>query len=618
MAKITLCMIVRDEQELLPACLQSVQGVVDEMVIVDTGSNDDTRAIASAAGAKVVDFVWCDDFAAARNAALAHVSGDYILMLDADERLAKGARPKLEEAIAEGIDLGLIALHNAASFEASHEQVLSGKARLGQSHALSRFFRFTPDFAWTGVVHEDNGPWVRAAERKVGLVAADIVHYGDVPSYREQLAKPQRNLALLEKRCQREPENAGMRCYLLRELLRVAQSGVPDALAYVQRAHVEGDRAWQTMVDYVAEYKAKTGKAGVPQGGPSVVMVASMVGYMRLDKGDIDGALEVVECAREWVSQDHANLELLFGTAHERKALKNDNIEQQRLLWTLAKEAYVKCISMHGTPVTDELMDGATSHVAWTRLGTVLLLEDEFENAQKCFERALRSQDDFIEARLGQVEAVLRQRQVRWALKLLEPLLEDDETVDAIILLAAIQRELGDQEGFHAALRKSLQVKNPALRARHRKPLWLALSEEMMAELDQARSQALGIPASPDQAQQVSSEMNARGEEAFFKGEVQQADELFRQAIEVNGHNAEAWNNLGVSLHLQGKSKEALKAFEQGMIHEPGHRDSLVNAAIVLRCMERTEEGMLLLQEVLQKNPEDAEASKLMVEMGAG
>ena len=88
---------------------------------------------------------------------------------------------------------------------------------------------------------------------------------------------------------------------------------------------------------------------------------------------------------------------------------------------------------MDGTPVTDELMDGATSHVAWTRLGTVLLLEDEFENAQKCFERALLSQDDFIEARLGQVEAVLRQRQVRWASKLLEPLLEDDETVDAII-----------------------------------------------------------------------------------------------------------------------------------------------------------------------------------------
>jgi len=617
-AKITLCMIVRDEQELLPACLQSVQGVVDEMVIVDTGSQDDTKAIAEAAGAIVVEFPWCDDFAAARNAALPHVSGDYILMLDADERLAEGARPLLDRAMADGFDLGLIPLHNAASFEAGHEEVLSGKARLGQSHALARFFRFTPDFAWHGVIHEDNGPWVRAAERKAGLLTANIVHYGDVPSYRARLAKPQRNLALLEKRCQQEPENAGMRCYLLRELMRVAESGAEDAQSYVERAQQEGDRAWQSLLGHVRQHEQNTGQAGVPNGGPSIIMVASMVGYMRLDKGELDGALEVVESAREWAKVEHANLELLFATAHERKALKNDNPEQKRLLWAIAKEAYVKCISLHGTPVTDELMDGATSHVAWTRLGTVLLLEGELENAQKCFERALRSQDDFIEAQLGQVEAVLRQRQVRWSLKLLEPLLEDTSTVDAIILLAAINRELGDQEGFHAALRQSLQVKNPALRARHRKALWLELSEEMMKDLDQARSEALGIPASPDEAQQVSHDLNARGEDAFFKGEVRQADELFRQALEVNGRNAEAWNNLGVSLHLQGKSTEALKAFEQGMIHEPGHRDSLVNAAIVLRCMERADEGMLLLQEVLQKNPEDTEASKLMGEMGAG
>jgi glycosyltransferase involved in cell wall biosynthesis len=83
--RVSLTMIVRDEEENLPHCLESVRGIFDEIVVVDTGSVDRTRGIARGFGATVVEFAWIDDFAAARNVALDHATGDYAFWLDADD-----------------------------------------------------------------------------------------------------------------------------------------------------------------------------------------------------------------------------------------------------------------------------------------------------------------------------------------------------------------------------------------------------------------------------------------------------------------------------------------------------------------------------------------------------
>jgi glycosyltransferase involved in cell wall biosynthesis len=88
-------MIVRDEQANLPRCLASVEGLFDEIVVVDTGSTDRTREVAREFGARVFEFVWVDDFAAARNAALEHATGDYAFWLDADDVVDPPEREKL-------------------------------------------------------------------------------------------------------------------------------------------------------------------------------------------------------------------------------------------------------------------------------------------------------------------------------------------------------------------------------------------------------------------------------------------------------------------------------------------------------------------------------------------
>jgi glycosyltransferase involved in cell wall biosynthesis len=80
-------MIVHNEEGHLPRCLESVRGIVDQIVAVDTGSHDHTTAIAEQFGAEVYQFEWRDDFAAARNESLCYARGEWILYLDADEQL---------------------------------------------------------------------------------------------------------------------------------------------------------------------------------------------------------------------------------------------------------------------------------------------------------------------------------------------------------------------------------------------------------------------------------------------------------------------------------------------------------------------------------------------------
>src|SRR5206468_11726649 len=97
---VSLCLTVRNEEQKLAACLQSAAALVDETIVVDTGSTDGTRELAAKLGARVFEFPWCDDFAAARNECIRYATGDYILWMDADERIDDVNRDKLRALFA--------------------------------------------------------------------------------------------------------------------------------------------------------------------------------------------------------------------------------------------------------------------------------------------------------------------------------------------------------------------------------------------------------------------------------------------------------------------------------------------------------------------------------------
>ena len=138
---LSLSMIVRDEAERLAACLRSVQGFVDEMVVVDTGSSDDTVAIAEGLGATVHRIDWPGDFAPARNQALQWVSGDWVLVLDADEQLRPEAREPLRQLM-EQPELLLVNLlrQELGALQSPYSNV-------------SRLFRRHPAIRWSRAYH---------------------------------------------------------------------------------------------------------------------------------------------------------------------------------------------------------------------------------------------------------------------------------------------------------------------------------------------------------------------------------------------------------------------------------------------------------------------------------
>jgi len=163
-------MIVRDEEHNLPNCLRDAAEIVDDFVIVDTGSRDRTKEVAVDFGAAVFDFPWIDDFAAARNHALQHARGDWVLSLDADERL-DGENQKRLRNLLDNLDenelgyLMLVKAHNNSNF------VL---------HQI-RLFRNHPQIRWESRVHEQLFPSFQRlrAEPRVSNVTIEHTGYQD-------------------------------------------------------------------------------------------------------------------------------------------------------------------------------------------------------------------------------------------------------------------------------------------------------------------------------------------------------------------------------------------------------------------------------------------------------
>ena len=147
---LSLSMIVRNEEARLADCLASVEGFADEMVVVDTGSSDGTVAIAEAAGARVEHIDWPGDFAPARNISLTLLNGDWVLVLDADERLRPEVIPALKALMAQP-DVLVI---NLLRYEIG--------AAMAPYSSVSRLFRRHPAIRWSRPYHSMIDDSVRA------------------------------------------------------------------------------------------------------------------------------------------------------------------------------------------------------------------------------------------------------------------------------------------------------------------------------------------------------------------------------------------------------------------------------------------------------------------------
>ena len=266
-------MIVRDEETNISKCLSSVAGLFDEIVVVDTGSKDRTREIAREFGARVFDFVWVDDFAAARNAALARATGDYAFWLDADDVVDPPEREKLRELLdnlppPRGKDAGRgtpVGLASTLDPPYGHMPTAARKGWLGQNAPGEpcdgnapaayvvrcscdpgpngdggqtvvdhiRLFPIREDVRWTYAVHEQILPALRRANVPVRWTGVTVRHTGYTdPALRER--KLQRDRKILEAELAERPDDP----FVLFNLgsIAVERQDWRTALGYLRRS----------------------------------------------------------------------------------------------------------------------------------------------------------------------------------------------------------------------------------------------------------------------------------------------------------------------------------------------------------------------------------------------
>lgn len=207
LVRLSLCMIAKNEERSIGRCLDSARGVVDEMIVVDTGSQDSTPSIAASHGAVVVHHPWQNDFALARNVALDHAAGDWILVLDADEELESESRGKVRD---------LIATTDAEGFQLRQRSLLPrGELQSYEDLFITRLWRNRPHYRYEQPIHEQIRPSIERHGGRVPQADLTILHYG----YAEQTVQGQdrrasRNLKLLEAAAAASPADPYL-CYQL-------------------------------------------------------------------------------------------------------------------------------------------------------------------------------------------------------------------------------------------------------------------------------------------------------------------------------------------------------------------------------------------------------------------
>jgi glycosyltransferase involved in cell wall biosynthesis len=225
--RLSLCLITRDEEDFLPNCLASVQGVVEEIAIVDTGSKDRTVEIARRLGAVVRSLTWTDDFAAARNASLDMATGEWILVLDADEELHRDDRARLRSLLTgREAEAYLVQILNYIG-EPSHPDV--------EISASLRLFRNRKEYRFSGVLHEQVGENILKVRPGTNFASSGlrIHHYGYLSGLRRS-ESGQRNLNLALAQVEKSPNDAFVRFNLGVEYMRFDRYA--DALPHLELA----------------------------------------------------------------------------------------------------------------------------------------------------------------------------------------------------------------------------------------------------------------------------------------------------------------------------------------------------------------------------------------------
>jgi glycosyltransferase involved in cell wall biosynthesis/FMN phosphatase YigB (HAD superfamily)/cellulose synthase/poly-beta-1,6-N-acetylglucosamine synthase-like glycosyltransferase len=372
-SRLSVCLIVKNEEQFIGQCLQSVKDLAQQIVVVDTGSTDRTVEIAKQFGAEVHSFTWCDDFSAARNAALMHVTGDWVLALDADEELSSQDHEKLRKAMSDD------------STMAWRLPIVDVGRELDGCSYVPRLFRNGPGLFYLGRVHEQifSSIEVRRAEwgleNKIG--DATLIHHGYTKELVRDRNKIERNLLLLEKAVQELPGEP----HLLMNLgLELSRSG----------------REAESFARYQEAFEALSSKPAaevVPELRESLLtqFCTRLTATKRLD--------ETVRVLTSPLARSGsgltASLHFSLGLAHLELKQFSEAADQMR-----------QCLAKRGqrslSPINRDILTAAPHHC----LAVSLVKIGEIAAAEKAFEAGLKELDHVDALRLDYARFLFEQK----------------------------------------------------------------------------------------------------------------------------------------------------------------------------------------------------------------
>jgi tetratricopeptide (TPR) repeat protein len=430
--RLSLCMIVRDEQEHLARCLESVQGVVDEIVVVDTGSVDDSVAIAERFGAVVLHEEWKGDFAAPRNTGIDAATGDWILVLDADEELVEGHRLRelLHDEAVEGYCLREV---NFIGEELGIESVVNSAFRL---------FRNRPAYRYSGALHEQImgtvDPTGGSVTRFVGI---EIRHYGYLEPTSRAKEKTDRNMAIVMDEVARKPAdsftlfNAGVEFQRIGEFetsldyFRRSFAELPSLTAYYASLLLRNivaslnslerwDEALEVLADALQAYPDFTDLhylQGQILSSRREYRAAGKSFRRAIELGDHGGDRYMAQAGMGSFYPWHA-----LGVLHEMMGDKHEAVRAQRNAIRDARGYYaapvvrLTALLLETEPpgVVREYMSGIVGDLrradSLRAIGETLLVKDHAEHALAVLSEARELRPDDAQVRLAMADAYIR------------------------------------------------------------------------------------------------------------------------------------------------------------------------------------------------------------------
>jgi tetratricopeptide (TPR) repeat protein len=551
--KISACLIVKNEEQHLARCLESIKGLVDEIIVVDTGSTDATVAIAERFGAKLGYFEWCQDFSAARNASLALATGNWILWIDADEEITPESAKSFRQASIRpqfgGYNIEIV------NFVDDRD---SGNTFV---HCPIRLFRNLPGIEFVGSVHEQvvpsidqlGLPWAR-------LDNAQILHSGYRPSEVEAKGKQERTVTMIEAALEQNPED-GFQWFNLANALTIAQDYVRSASAAREAIRLNPDCSstfGQLAYQLLALSLSATGRLIESLDACDEAVAAECGGMLieferaqtLLKLGRHNEALEAIDrsLAETWKPGQSGDRGI---ETHKR------HIVRGQILAILGR--HEEALETFEIALR---VDPAYGPCLYCKAATLEKLE-RFEEAAECFllageDKSIRNTTLKGEARcylaLGELMTARDRFKESWA--------ENPKDFEAWTAWCNICAEIGDGPGLLSAYEEHSKVVEPSVGIL----------------INWARALASG-------------------------GQNEQALHLFSEAIQREPENANAYFNCGDLLYGMGKMYDAAHLYESGLKHDPENADAWFTLGNSLAKLGITEGAVISYQQTLRIRP---------------